>query len=106
MASSAEIWLLNKISDLTVRCGVSPIVAEIYLEFVMPKDSKDNNSKCYYTLRGMDGAASTPEEEQKVQKVWSLLGMDGGGYRRVDTLDEVAEIVDRALSLAPRARVR
>ncbi|ESQ83002.1 hypothetical protein ABENE_20555 [Asticcacaulis benevestitus DSM 16100 = ATCC BAA-896] len=54
----------------------------------------------------MDGAASTPEEEQKVQKVWSLLGMDGGGYRRVDTLDEVAEIVDRALSLAPRARVR
>jgi hypothetical protein len=105
MPSSGEIWILNKLSELANRCGVSPTVAEINLNYHSPEDmSKDVSF--LYSLRGIDGAAQTEEEQARVEKVWSLLGLDGTGYRHFESLHELEEIVDQALSRAPRPRIR
>ncbi|MBP2275765.1 hypothetical protein H4W01_001146 [Sphingomonas sp. PL20] len=90
---------MSKINDLANRCGINPVEADIDLKFVSPDD---NEADCYYYIGAMDGGYSS--DDAKVQKFWALLGLDDCGERRVGTLSEVDEIVDRALSLAPRCR--
>lgn len=97
---SGEIWVASKIAELATRCGISPTLADISLFFDSPEDSYD-----YHYILGAIDSAEAPEDQEKVQKVWTLLGMESG-TRRFDTLREVEEAVDHALSLAPRARNR
>ena len=100
MASTGEFWVTKKLCDLIQRCGVSPVDADIYLHYSM-QDEKPS----FYTLQGMD-IALPDDDQDKLTKVWSLLGLDGRGYREFKTLEEVDKVVDHALSLAPPARSR
>ena len=102
MASVGELHILGKISDLVKRCGISPTVADIELHF----HSSNESHECFYSFGGVDGIASNPEEAKKVAKVWSLLGLDEAGFRRVGTLIEAEKIVDHALSQVPRSHLR
>ncbi|MDF7776031.1 hypothetical protein P1X14_12300 [Sphingomonas sp. AOB5] len=102
MTRSGEIWVSSKIAELASRCGISPTIADFSLTLFSPEDSCDY----HYVLAANDGVAEALEDQEKVQKVWSLLGMEDSGHRRFDTLREVEEAVDHALSLAPRARAR
>lgn len=101
MAHSGEVWVLNKIAELAKRCGVSPAVADISLSLQFP-----DNYSYHYSIMGVSGVAHTPQEEAAIEKMWSLLGLDGSGCGKAADLREVEERVDRALSLAPRARSR
>jgi len=101
MDSSGELWVLNKIVELSTRFGVDPIIADIYM-----KRHSTEEDGVYYTLGGVDGTAGTPDETEKQQKIWSLLGLNEVGFGRFGSLYELNDVVDRALSLAPRSRIR
>jgi hypothetical protein len=101
MASSGEIWLLGKIAELANRCGVSPAIADIEIKLQFPKDAG-----YYYLITGVDGCATSSEEQAKVEKFWSLLGLDGSGCGRAENLGDIETIVNRALALVPQSRVR
>lgn len=101
MSSSGEVWISYKIAELARRCGVSPCIADIVLAY-----SNRNDFDGFYTINAGDGDARTPDEEEKVTKVHTLLGLNQTGQRRFDKLSDVEAVVDDALSLAPRARVR
>lgn len=102
MTSSAEIWIVNKIAEVAERCGVSPIDAEICFSYVNAPEQGDP----HYVMGLVDNTMAVSEDQaSKIHKVCSLLGMDGGG-RRFDDLWEAEEVINQALSLAPRARIR
>lgn len=98
--STGDYWNLGRIAEIAKRCGVSPIIADVLVEFPEADDS------AYCHLCGVDGGASNENEENKVKQVWSLLGLDEAGYRKIESPHELDEIIDRALSLAPRIRSR
>jgi hypothetical protein len=97
--TSAELYVLNKIVDLTVRCGLSPVDSEIEIYW--------NSGDCSYSVRGND--RTYPEGDsrtQKQNKLCSLLGLDGRGCRDFSGLHELDETVDKALLKIPPARRR
>jgi len=99
MAHSGEVWILGKIAELAKRCGVSPAVADVELSLHF----RDNDDGYYYSLTGLDGWAKDAVEQEKVAKVWSLLGIDSGDGREFSDLPEVEKAVDHALSqIRPR----
>lgn len=106
MTTSAEIWILSRLAELASRCGLNPVNAEVSLYHHTPEDYSRDHS--YYMLSGIGGEEmfTTDEEAAPLLKMWSLLGLDGAHSRRFNNLNEVAEAVDHALSLAPRARTR
>lgn len=99
--STGDYWNLGRIAEIAERCGVSPNVADVLVEF-----PENDNDSAYCHLQGVDGGASNENEEKKVNQVWSLLGLDDTGYRKIEFPHELDEIIDRALSLAPRIRSR
>jgi hypothetical protein len=101
MTLSGDIWVLNKIAELTHRCGVSPAIANVELKLNFPE-----NGDYYYTLSMVDGCEETSEDVAGVAKVRSLLGLDEEMSREIPRLSEVERIVDHALSLVPRPRLR
>jgi hypothetical protein len=106
MTTSAEIWILSRLAELAQRCGLNPINADVSLYHHIPEDqSRDDH---YYMLSGIGGEEmfATDEEAAPLLKMWSLLGLGDAHSRRFNNLSEVAEAIDRALSLAPRARTR
>ena len=98
MNTSGEVWILNKIADLTHRCGISPAIAEICIKY------SPENSAGRYCLVAIDGSAAAGEEQEKVQKVWSILGLDELGCRHATSLRELEAVVNSALAVAPRSR--
>jgi len=101
MPSSADIWVLSKIAELAERCGASPLDADIHFYAVESRDKIPS----HYKLNAIDTITSVPEEEgRRIQKVWTLLGLDELGQRSFDNIDEVGAAIAQALSRAPRAR--
>lgn len=97
--TSSELFVLNKIVDLIVRCGLNPVDAEIELYW--------NDGDCSYSVMGNDRTYPEGDSRTKKQsKLYSLLGLDGRGCRDFSGLHEVDETVDKALSLFPQARRR
>lgn len=96
--STGEQYVLNKLIDLALRCGVSPTVAEIDLSYHSPEQGG-----CYYNL-----CAYEPGDvnEEKVERMWKLLGLSEDRFRRFDSLEAVDKAVDEALSQLPRPRIR
>ena len=106
MARSGEQFVLNKIIELAQRCGVDPLIADVYLEQVFRKgpDGQEGMDG-HYVLASLAGH----EEEDvmpKIDKFHELLGLDDDGNCTFLNLHEVNERVDRALALVPRARGR
>lgn len=105
MPSSAELYILNKISELVQRCGVSPVDPEIYFSYL--PDGK-GPPFIMQTVDPVDEEHDDRDPDQvKRNKVYSLLGFEKESDRRMfDSLDDALEVVEKALSLAPRARPR
>lgn len=102
MAFSGDIWVLNKIADLAIRCGVSPTMANVDMNLRFRADDS-----YYYTLARPDsGQTNSEKEAEAVQKVSALLGFGDQVVLEFPDLESVEKTVDHALTLAPRARVR
>lgn len=100
--SCGEFSVISKLTSLITRHGLRPEESDIYLTHHMD----DENRETYYTLVGSD-SVSTDDDEPKLERMWSALGMDDRGYRKFRNIGEVAEAVDQALSkLPPRPRLR
>ena len=103
--SSGEVWVLGKIAELVERFGISPVDWEVSLTFVDTEEGPPPGESYYY-LHGFGVETGTPEYEAKITKLYELLGLDELGRRKVDWLGPLADDVEKALALAPRARVR
>lgn len=100
MATSADVALLFKISELAIRYGLRPSEADADLRMTM------KNSDEYGPFELSFGSSSSrPDKREKFEQMMSALGCKQGALR-TDELSEMEDIVDRALSLAPRARSR
>lgn len=103
MASSSEIWVLNKIVDLAVKCDISPLSVETYLTY---NDGGGPLKPSSYRLAGVDNGYSNDTEKRKIEKFWKLLGLDDFLERKFGTLEDVNQAVDHALSLTRTGRPR
>jgi hypothetical protein len=101
MTFSGDIWVLTKLANLAQRCGVSPAVMCFDLRLLDDFDHKD-----LYYLSYVDGNARNAREQAGINKALGLLGLDKSGELTFPDLVSVEEAVDRALTLAPRARSR
>jgi len=107
MPSSGQNWVLNKLAELSVRFGVSPAVADFSINLHFNEDvGRSPDYGYFYTLDWIDGNWDNADEEAKIAKMTSLLGIEGPMSREFPDLLAVEKAVDRALSLAPRARSR
>lgn len=102
MVSSLEVWVLYRINELAQRCGLRPSDVDIVL-------SDDENLNYHFTFHIVDPKNSDELEKQELFK--SLLGLpieDELPEPRLTTADlrEFADMVERALARAPRARHR
>lgn len=108
MPSSSELYVLNKLSELVQRCGVSPVDPELYFSYVdrtYDPTKPPSNQEPEYILSRLDLEYGDDADDAKRQKVYSLLGLEKP-YRAFSSLEEALDAVEQALSLAPRARTR
>ncbi len=90
MTTGGEIWVLNKLNELTLRLGLIPSQIELQLNCV--DDTTYRLDFCTVTVR--------PGDEPKVDRLLHLLGMDKGIVKSND-LEDINVIVDRALAVTP-----
>jgi hypothetical protein len=98
---SGKIYLLNKLADLAIRCGISPAVANAEINFC--EEKKDGWS---LSVVPIEGYALDDAEEASFEKFQTLLGIEAETHQNFATLRDMEKVIDHALSLAPRARVR
>lgn len=101
LTTSAEVWLLSRIAELAVRCGVHPCDAAIDLEIDDGKEVRESAGQCVLWIVGEGNV-----DNEAVNKVYELLGFDGDIRRFKGGIREAADAVEKALSLAPRPRSR
>jgi len=102
MPSSGEIHVLNKLSDLANRCGLSPTVANTEINL------RETGKWDYVWALGVfdiEGGPADELEEKKFSKFRSLLGIVGQS-KEFESLRAMEAVVDHALSLVPPQRVR
>lgn len=93
---------MNKLNDLYDRCGARPSIANVGMSLQF-----DENGDYHYTLIAPDaGQAPTDKEAEAIEKATALLGFGENVVLKFPNLESVEEVVDRALSVAPRARAR
>ena len=97
MNRSSDIALLFNVAELAKRFGMRPSEAEAVLDFVTDED--ESNPR--FELRFPGG---TKEKADNIDKMLKLLGCSSDGLLVARELSELEDIVDRALTLAPRAR--
>lgn len=102
MASSADIALLTKLNELKQRYGLRGTDAEAWFHYI--NSENDPEGQGYFYLE-FSGQPADPEKAEKLYHVRAALGMKGYD-QRFDMPSELEDLLDRALSLAPRARVR
>lgn len=107
MPFSGDIYVLNKLAELANRFGVSPAIANFELNLRFNEDAGRSPAEDYFYSLGMiQGNQETDEQESAMEKMASLLGLDGTWHGEFSRLIDVDRAVDHALSLAPRARLR
>jgi len=89
------------LSDLSRRFDISPAVANFELGL-----SEGDGNDLHYFLTYVDGNARTAKEQAAINKITEILGFRDCSVLRFPDLMAVEEAVDKALSLAPRGRVR
>jgi hypothetical protein len=101
MQTSSSVALLYRISELARRFGLRPSEADARLSLV-----EDKEHELVYEL-SFDNRADAPctEKGDRFDKMMDALGCVGSGVRAV-TMDNMEDIVERAISLAPRARTK
>lgn len=104
MVSSADVALLMKVADLAQRLGLRPIDAEANIVFV---DSDKDPEEIGYHGLFFGSIPADPDDAAKFRKMEELLGIkEGESLVKAMHFHELEDVVDRAISLAPRARVR
>jgi hypothetical protein len=101
MNSSATVALLYKISELAERHGLRPSEADATIALVCDDET---NAEHHYELsfNGM-----TKDKLDSFFRMADALGIDKkNGCVIAQEFEELEEAVERALSLAPRARTR
>lgn len=99
MPNSADIALLFRVSELARRFGLRPSEAEAHFGWVKEGPDDDNG---YFKL-SFPSFPADPDKAARYRQMKALLGCEGNSLS-TDDMDEMEDIVDRALSLAPRAR--
>lgn len=92
--TSAEIAVLMDIVELAKRCGLRPSEADANIDFDL--DREDDKA---YRLTFIWG------DDPNIKQFRELFGVNGD-LVWASSIDELQDRVDKALSLAPRARVR
>jgi hypothetical protein len=100
MNSSAMVALLFKLSELAGRYGMRPSEADANIEFVCDSDA---NADHHYEL---SFTGMTDEKLDDFFRMADSLGINRDGYVFAKEFEDLEDAVDRALSLAPRARTR
>lgn len=97
--TSASIAILYRVSELARRFGLRPCDADAHLSLV-----EDPDYELVYELdfHSRPDAPCT-EKGKKFDKMMEALGCARSGVRTVH-LDAMEDIVERAISLAPRPR--
>jgi hypothetical protein len=99
MTSSADVVLLSKIAELACRFGLRPSEADGELHFI----DNDDRGRSHFELVFCDPNVDVSDEFDRMMK---SLGCDSTGIITVQHLRELEDIVDTALSKAPRLRAR
>ena len=102
MTSVADVVILLKVGELGKSCGLKASEVDGFLNFY--DEDRDPNGEGYFQL-SFAGRPGDPERREKFDRFASLLNMEGS-VLKVKELSELEDIVDHALSLAPRARAR
>lgn len=99
--TSSEIGVLSRIADLARRFGLRPSDADGYLHYISHPDFESG----IYELR-FDNRPDAPGTEQgdRYDKMMDALGLGDRSFFQAEHIDEIEDVVERALSLAPRAR--
>lgn len=107
MPFSGDIYVLNKLAELSARFGVSPAVANFELKLRFDEDmGRPGSDDHFYSLEILDDDIPA-DDAAKIEKITSLLGFEEwNGRLEFRRLADVDKAVDHALSLAPRARSR
>lgn len=99
MPTSADIALLFKISQLAERYGLKPSEADASLGMIPTFNGGIEAFQISFS--------GCPREKQdRMDKLYEALGCDDNGLLTTAEQGEMEDIVERALSLAPRARPR
>lgn len=100
MISSGEVAVLVKVAELARRCGFKASEFEGTLDFI--DEDHDPKGRGFYAL-DFGSVPAGREAHEKAAKFMDLLGLKNTCTLRGE-LDEFEDILDHALSLAPRAR--
>ncbi len=101
MTLISDVYIAMKLAELAKRCGLKASYVDGSIGLV--DAGKDPEGKGYFRVDFVSGACP-PEEEGKADKFFNLLGMKDHRTLKVAELEDLEDIVDQALSLAPRAR--
>lgn len=99
--NSAEIGLLNRVAELARRFGLRPSEAEAALYY-----DPDPNFECgkyMLAFHGRPGPAGT-DKGDRYDRMMTALGFEAEGGMDSEHIDAIEDVVERAISLAPRAR--
>lgn len=99
MVCVADVAIAMKIAELAKRCGLKASHVDGSIDFV--DTDTDPEGEGYFRLSFVSGAH---DPDEKTVKFFELLGMKDTSTLKVAELEHLEDIVDRALSLAPRAR--
>ena len=98
MASIAEIAIAMKVAELAKRVGLKASDVDGFISYI--DEDKDPEGKGYYAISFCD----TGGDPERKGKFYQLLGMSNSQLLKGPELENLEDTVDRALSLAPRAR--
>jgi hypothetical protein len=96
--TSAEISILLDIVELSKRCGLRPSDTDASIEFDIERDDGEAYLVSFNFLPDSD--------DPNLQRFRQLLGVEKTDHFFAERLTELEDRVEKALSLAPRARVR
>ncbi len=96
--------VLNKLNDLALRFGVSPIQADFDVTYHEDKLPPPHDGMYSLSISGSE--PGTDEAQAKLGQISKLLGLNERGFRSFRDIDEMDGVVDAALKVAPRVRPR
>lgn len=97
MPSSADVALLFSMAELARRFGMKPSEAETFLDFVTDENGADGHFR-------MQIAGGTLAKKANLDRMMQALGCASDGVLIAERIGELEDIVERAMSIAPRPR--
>lgn len=88
-----------RVAELALRNGLSPSDAQGELSLVADGNGENLREKLEFTC-----SPTEPEKEQKFERMMDLLGCRETGEITTVSLDEMENIVERAIAKSPRVR--